>query len=228
MTLLKAEPCVKLMHSAVRTAIIAPLAGYQQRVCVCVCFSSKVSSLTPFVSGGGLCVCARVFAPDLCVCQFIHSIYLLCACLCFYVTLHIPTHLSFFICSTAVLLYCSCQTIYYLPSHILEQRGGVANRRTILHMKCCECDSGPFQVPCCRTALESSGKAVNPSQPRGCFCFSNSVLWGGGVENQSASWGINKLPSVKTLKYSCTHFSISSVSMSESVKIQTPWDKSSL
>lgn len=173
MTLLKAEPCLKLMHSAVRTAIIAPLAGYQQRVCVCVLAAKWVR--WHHLSLKVVYVCVRALAPDLCVCQFIHSIYLLCACLCFYVTLHIPTHLSFFICSTAVLLYCSCQTIYYLPSHVLERRGGVANRRTILHMKCCECDSGPFQVPCCSPALESSGKAVNPSQPRGCFCFSNSV-----------------------------------------------------
>lgn len=84
----------KLMYSAVRTAIMVQLAGY-----VCVCVSTVYCSW--------------------CGCASVHSIYLLCACLCFYVTLHNPTNLSFFfflsLCSTAVLLYCFCRAIYYLP-----------------------------------------------------------------------------------------------------------------
>ena len=190
MTLLKAEPCLKLMHSAVRTAIIAPLAGYLQ-VCVCVCFSSKVSSLTPFVSEGGLCVCARVCSWFVCVSVYTQHLSFMC--------------LFVFLCDTSYphpfilfYLFYSSITVLLLSNYILSplprlgRRGGVANRRTILHVKCCECDSGPLWVPCCRPALESSSKAVNPSQPRGCFCFSNSV-WGAGGE-----WRISLPPEGST------------------------------
>ena len=33
----------------------------------------------------------------------------------------------------------------------------------------------PPQLPCSHPAPESSSQTVNPNQPRGCFCFNNSV-----------------------------------------------------
>lgn len=84
MTLLTGEARLKLMRSAVWAAVMVPLAG---PACVCVCFRDNESFLTPVLQDGGV---------PLCVCVLLRlSIYLLCACLCFYVTLYIPVHLSF-------------------------------------------------------------------------------------------------------------------------------------
>lgn len=118
----------------------------------CVCVAATLSSTTPFVSE---------VARSL---PFIHDIYLLLACWCFYVTLCNPVQFIllfiFFLYQSNTSPAAPPLSSYILSLPLLEQRGTLANRKIVLHVKCFH-DAHPRPPPC-RGAQEGAA-AVNPN-----------------------------------------------------------------
>lgn len=150
MNLLKTEPCLKLMCSALRNTIIAPVADSQTKL-----------ALMSFVSKVGVCFVLTLYTA-----------FIFYVAVCVFMWHFISPSIYPFL-SVLQQYYCIASAKRYIifpptpsNSRVVQQTGRSFFIRSAEILA--------VQVLCSNT-LVSPSKTVNPHQPQGCFCCDSSV-----------------------------------------------------